>query len=493
LIRVRPQAHQGTYLKPLLKTSEFCASCHQQSYSVAQNGYRTLPTDTTASEWLSSPFAPHTLGIPHNGGAKTCQECHFQTHASPASNATLASLRGDTEHLNATQKSLQSSRLQLDIFAPSPPAGQPVRLDIVVHNSSIGHDFPSGYTDIKDIWLEVLVKESTGRVLFESRGEKGEPTHRWGHIGLDRSGGRILRNNRSDEITSLQHRTIKAGESDIARYTFSLPKGERREYSVTARLLHRSHRPEFVQWVLPQKRLSLPITLLAETTATLFAPNTIPPQDLAKRYIRYGNALLTPKEPDLQGAIRAFRTAQTLFPQNVEGSLGLADAYLREPALLSARNQFVQVLREKPNHKGAIFGLGKVLGRQGQFQQALQQLLPLATEAHSDLRLWSEIGVISYQQGDYTSSVHALQKALSLQPQDPKLHYQLKQSFQRLQQVAEARREETILKFLTERRWETTILTEYLRLNPADKTLQRGIPEYVLLPMKQGNVPTKSK
>lgn len=524
LLRLRPQAHQFHLSKPLLKRSELCGSCHRQSYGVAQNHYRFYRTSDSFGEWRKSRFAN---GLPSEAGGKqekSCQTCHWQSeqghssHGSLGGNTALAALQEDKRHLTETQGYLKRSGLEIDIFAMRrqesghegewiaplneplqglfPRQGEAVLLDVVIENQNIGHDFPSGYADLKAIWLEVTLVDSKGSVLlWNGVAQEGEATpppnsHQWNHVGLDRAGTPIIRNNRSEEITTLSHRAIPSGGSTVARYSLTLPKTGQGGLSLNAplrlhaRLLHQSLRPEFAKWVLgntPQAK-NLPITVLAESSVEI--PTGSPslnlketPDRLSERLLRYGKALLAPEEnPELQGAVRAFRMAKSLSREKASVSLALGQAFLREPALLEARSQFREALQRDPNLVEAQIGYGTVLERQGQFQEALQQLLPLSQKFPNSVELWSELGRVYYQQGDYAHGAEAFQKALTLEPDDPKLHFRLKQCYQHLQRVADARREESIGRYHRERRWEATIAREYLRLNPKMQSQTRAIP-----------------
>ncbi len=531
LLRVRPQAHQFSLSKPLLRQAALCGSCHQQSYGVTQNHYRFYRTSDSFGEWYNSPVSGNRPQAIDDKQTKTCITCHWRnasgkvSHASLGGNTALATLQEENTHQTETQRFLQRSGLEIDIFAMRsqapghesewvaplnapllgrfPHLGEQVLLDIVIENRNIGHDFPSGYTDLKSVWLEVTLKDSAGTILgwngLTSKGGDTPPaqSHQWRHFGLDRSGAPIIHNNRSEEITTLYHHTIPAGGAEVARFALRIPtkgldgKPLRLPLHLHARLLHQAVRPDFAKWVLGNSPLvrSLPTTILTESDVALPLSSTTSrtdtPDSLSDRFLRYGRALLAPPEnPELQGAIRSFRMAKTLSRDKATVPLALGKAFLREMALLEARNQFQEALRRDPNLVEAQLGLGSVLARQGQFQEALHQLLPLSRTYPNSKELWNEIGRVYYQLGDYTNGVEAFQQALSIAPDDPKLHFQLKQCYQRLQRVAEARREETIGKYHAERHWESAIAREYLRLNPTMQSQTRPIPVFPLFTTK---------
>lgn len=546
LIRLRPAPHQLAFAKPLHKNAELCGNCHRQSYCVAQNQFQFVRGADNFGEWRKSEFSG-AIGLGLNEKAapqKTCLDCHRtggNVHATPGADAVSAlsyrqkggrdAKKGlhDTENgLSNEPKTLLKDCLEVDIFAiryarkgaseawiapldaPLQPyslqEGESAALEIVVHNRGIGHDFPSGYADLKAAWLEVVVRDSDGKIALQNGvpasesdlPPKGARDYRL--FALDRAGNPIIRNNRTEQAAILYKRSIPAGGSDLARYSFTLPKSAKFRYplQISATLRYRPLRPDFEEWVLKGEKGAKPDAIFTLATATaaihlrgVAAKSPLSPlknpNSAAVRFARYGSALLAPPDsPELQRAQRAFRIAQSLAPKEAYPYLGLANAYLREPALLDAKREFENALKNAPNSAPARFGLGVVALKQGQFSEALQRLSALVDAYPKDNALFRTLGTAYYQQGDYERAIAAFQSALSIDPDDSKAHFQLKLAYQRQRRLLDAHREGAILQYLAEDRWSATLRREYLRLHPDMQSQARSSPEHSLSPPHQG-------
>jgi tetratricopeptide (TPR) repeat protein len=447
-------------------------------------------------------------------------ECHRigdNVHATPGANTILPSYFTQTERSKQAEEFLKN-RLEIDLFAlrhasPGNPEawiapldtplsaeplkeGEKVTLEIVVRNKNIGHNFPSGYEDLKSAWLEVVLSDAKGTPLLVNgvpTSENDQPpknAHDYRLFALDRAGNPIIRNNRTEQVTTLYRRSIPAGGCDLARYTFVMPKAVRYPLSLKAMLRYRPLRPDFVQWVLGKKAATHLTTTLTLAQAEVLLPSQVTPKPqspanpkaTALRFARYGMALLAPTEsPELQRAQRAFRVAQSLSPQEAFPYLGMGSAYLREPDLLNAKREYENALKYDPKNALALLGLGTVAMKQGQFSEALQRLTPLTTAFPNDASLFRVLGTTYYQQGDYEQAVTAFQHALSIDPDDSKTHFQLKLAYQRLQRLLEAHREDTILQYHAEERQGAVLRLEYLRLHPDMQAQVRSLPEHTLI------------
>ncbi len=522
LLRVRPAPHQAAYLKPEIHaSSEFCGTCHRQSFNVPQNGYQFVHGADEWGTWQSGPFSgrtARTAGL-RTEPPRTCQDCHFLhradgsfSHASADIRGWLPAALGSTERGGRSEGDACRSGPSLDIFAlrrpagpglqeqwlaplDAPPAGTPLKggetclLDIVVSNRNSGHEFPAGYTDIKVAWLEVTLRDGRGRLLAESgrMAEKGASlppdTHTYCTVPLGRDGNSLLHHELWQQVTTAYRRAIPAGGADIARYRWTLPRVFSPPLTVQARLRYRALRPDFAKWVgLPGE---VPITTLAEETVVLpqvgMAAKTRPESETALRFVEYGLGLLAPKDaPDAARARRAFVTAQHIAPNRPEPLLGLGRAYLAEPELLAARAQFDAALRVAPDSPAAQADLGLVYSKQGEYDRALNLLRPLALRLPQDGALQFDLGLTLFRSGDYRAAVAAFQNSLAADPDNAAAHFQLKQCFQHLQRVPEARREEVIGQYMAEDHFASLLVPPYLHTHPNTRQAAQPIPEHRL-------------
>ena len=524
LLRVRPAPHQTAYLKPEIHAApELCGTCHRQSFNVPQNGYQFVHAADEWGAWQSGPFSgrtARTAGLT-TGTQRTCQDCHSRradgkfSHASTTSSwmrppsASHSAERGTRKEEPGRQQGVC-----LDIFAlrriagagqtedwiaplDAPPVGSALRagetylLDIVVSNRHTGHEFPAGYLDIEEAWLEVTLEDGRGRVTAESgrimtdAASLPPDTHAYRSIPLDRNGNPLTHHELWRQVTTAYRRAIPSGGADIARYRFTLPRAFTPPLTVHARLRYRSLRPDFAAWVDP--RTASPATTLAEEKVVMRSTAAKGPRqpetETALRYVAYGLGLLAPKDaPDAARARKAFRIAQQLSPNRPEPFLGLGRAYLAEPELLAARAQFNIALRLDPENPAAQADLGLIYSRQGEYDRALTLLRPLVLRFPQDGALQFDLGLTLFRSGDYRAAIDAFQSSLAADPDNAAAHFQLKQCFQHLQRVPDARREEAIGQYLAEDHLASVLVPPYLRAHPDIRQSAQPIPEHRLLP-----------
>ncbi|MEM9701965.1 MAG: multiheme c-type cytochrome, partial [Planctomycetota bacterium] len=207
LVLAMPSLHKRSMLKPLHKTSEFCATCHKVS----------LPTELNDYHWLrgQNHYDSFRLSGVAGGGAtafyypqtahQNCNACHMprtpatdfaatadgsgeltvHNHLFPGANTALAWWDESAEAFQASE-SLLKNCLRIDLFGlrrggriddpltsplrPSVPVlkpGETVLLETVVRTLTLGHAFTEGTADSNQAWVEVTVR-SGDRLLFSS-------------------------------------------------------------------------------------------------------------------------------------------------------------------------------------------------------------------------------------------------------------------------------------------------------------------------------------
>ena len=180
--------------QPLHKTTELCANCHQVHHYESHT-----PLESTYREWKDGPYSVKNIA---------CQDCHmvdYDTfvrsadefkkpergefrHYFNGANFLLyylleqAAKKGGDEALaaNAHNKfEMAVSRLKaaaevevLPIYRDNKLAELKVR----VHNKRAGHNLPTSLTNIRQIWLEMTVKDQSGKVIMTTGtvGKDGE-------------------------------------------------------------------------------------------------------------------------------------------------------------------------------------------------------------------------------------------------------------------------------------------------------------------------------
>jgi hypothetical protein len=126
-----------------LREPRFCAGCHEQF--VPGNGLSAI---TTYSEYEAGPYA---------AAGTRCIECHMQRdpdgvadHRFPGGNAYLGQVIGDATLVAEQTRNLESA-VKLQATRVADGSG----VQVVVTNVGVGHDFPTGVTDLREPWVEV--------------------------------------------------------------------------------------------------------------------------------------------------------------------------------------------------------------------------------------------------------------------------------------------------------------------------------------------------
>jgi nitrate/TMAO reductase-like tetraheme cytochrome c subunit len=201
----------------LIRTPEFCASCHE-----ATNPTTGLPVMTTYSEWQRSHF---NTGDPVT--TTTCQGCHF----------------ADGRHGKLRPEDLKAAA-RIEILPPlEKTPGKELELKVRVSNVGAGHDLPTGAAELRKAWLAVSVTDAEGRVIFTSGatdpyGDPVEGSATYGVTWQDAAG------HPTDRLWEAQklfrdHR-IPAGGTVTETYRFALPAGAQRPLRIRAALNYRA-------------------------------------------------------------------------------------------------------------------------------------------------------------------------------------------------------------------------------------------------------------
>ena len=258
LVMASPGVHKADMMRPLYQDSALCMSCHQ----FEQNGVKL---QSTYEEWRASSYADEGV---------TCQGCHFTPGAGPklpdpghlvehyperahVFRHTLAG--GSTVNAPGTDKNVTALQEAVELEAAFTSEG----LQVTVYNRKAGHHLPTGVSDLRQLWLEVVATDGGGNEVFSSgqldaAGYLPEDTVLFHEVLGDAVGSPIVRHDIWRATQVLEDTRIPANGSHTA--TFDLPSTSK---SVKVRLLWRDAPAEFVQRVLKQPGDSIPVNELA--------------------------------------------------------------------------------------------------------------------------------------------------------------------------------------------------------------------------------------
>jgi len=271
LVKGKPDFHKKTFLKPFMRTAEFCSTCHKVSlpYEVTQykdflrgqNHYDTFLLSGVSGHNARSFYYPEKaqencagchmpLQASADFGAQffspTNQRLSIHDHLFPAANTGVAHLRGQPDIVGRHEKFLKDC-VRVDVFglkeggtidgalrAPLRPQvpvlkrGQTYLVEAVVRTLRLGHPLTQGTVDSNELWVDAKAS-SAGRVIGRSGGlgphREVDP---WAHFlnvyMLDKRGNRIDRRNPQDIFTPLYNHQIPPGAAAVVHYSFTVPE-----------------------------------------------------------------------------------------------------------------------------------------------------------------------------------------------------------------------------------------------------------------------------
>jgi hypothetical protein len=199
-----------------LRESEFCGTCHDvrtpPDGALADSvdpvtGEPFQRLENLFTEWKNGPYGPINNKV---GGVVSCQDCHMdlgppkaagsyaegettvfprpnmvdereevRTHYFTGIDIALVDFPGlDDEARDENgnpigqvqrRKVLMESAAELAVSAPeSIVAGNTLPIVVHVTNSGTGHNLPSGFSQERQIWVELTVSDGNGHVVYES-------------------------------------------------------------------------------------------------------------------------------------------------------------------------------------------------------------------------------------------------------------------------------------------------------------------------------------
>ncbi len=265
LIRAYPKYHVESLQHRLFKSPEFCAACHKQFIDQEINKVGWVQLQNQFDNWRKSRWN-HP-----DDPTKTieCRECHMpltdsrdpssgdqldynrnindkkhRSHRFLGANQfipRLLDLPGASEQIALTEKWLQGKieipeiedkwnqgpAVPLELVVPEKVAfGQDVKIETIILNNKVGHDFPTGPMDIIQAWVELIVTDQNGNEVFSSGLVDDRNFIQPGSFifkaeSVDQYGNLIDRHNLWEMVGVRYRRVLFPGFSDKAEFSFS--------------------------------------------------------------------------------------------------------------------------------------------------------------------------------------------------------------------------------------------------------------------------------
>ena len=371
-------------------------------------------------------------------------------------------------------------------FAP----GSTVRIDTVVRTRKIGHFFPGGTVDSFDVWLELQARDATGKVIFwsgkvddDGRGPVERGAHFYRSYQIDAEGNHINKRNAFQSRSVLYVKLIPPGAADVAHFRMQIPKDAKGPITVEAKLNYRKfehyytqfayagvpkHDPKLVSTSFDSREFSfdksnipanvsgkikdripdIPIVTVA-SARTQFGLGDSAWQPMVEKKDRerwndWGIGLML--QGDLKGAEYAFKKVTEAEPEYADGWLNVARALIQEGETEAAKPYIEKALALNSSLGRIHFFKALVQKADGDYDGAVASLKAVAAQYPRDRVVWNQIGRVYFLQRNYKDSVDALQRALSVDPEDLQAHYTLMLAYRGLGDNAKAEREEKLFR-----------------------------------------------
>ncbi|MCP3954554.1 MAG: cytochrome c554 family protein, partial [Desulfobacterales bacterium] len=252
-----PDFHEAEFSK-FHTESKICGTCHNVKHVVFNTDI-----ETTYTEWEKSPYNSKDIKK-----RITCQGCHmYQRPGIPATGSTKRPLNPGTatdysverEHIfthyfvggnkvipqsinDKTRAEMAEQRLKnAATIKISTKEIQKDIINIKITNTGAGHSIPTGLTDIRQVWLKIVLKDTTGKIIFSS-GELDKNNYLekdaicYKTVFGDGKGKPVANVAKAREI--IKDYRIPALKSVTEK--IKLPKGNKKGMSLTVELLYRS-------------------------------------------------------------------------------------------------------------------------------------------------------------------------------------------------------------------------------------------------------------
>lgn len=473
LIRMEPSLHRKTFMKPFMRTPEFCSTCHKVALIPALNGYRWMRGQDHYDGWYDSGVSGRAVRSFYDPPKpKACRDCHLpgfrsdefgnqkgflHDHLFPAANTALPFVRGDRETQKQIEDFLKNKVLTVDLFAirrgerlevlgDAPVAiapGETVDVEVVVRTRGIGHPYTNGTADSNETWVS-LEADGGGDRIFASGvlGEDGRldaAADRLSTLVIDQHGEYMDRRQPQDIRVPLYNNGIGPGAARVVHYRLRVPENAKGPITLRAGTHYRKFSRDYTTFSLGAAYPSLPVTALASDMVRLSLAGSkgegtekrggLPPvvrgnaDPLWLRWNDYGIGLFL--QGDLKGAARAWTRVAELAPDQPDGPLNRARAEIAEGRLADARASLAEAERRRPGWGKTAFFRATIAKDEGRLDDAEKDLKAVLEKFPLDRVAWNNLGLVDWLAGRFPEAVAAYGKTLAIDPEDLNAHYNL--------------------------------------------------------------------
>ena len=513
-------SHRRAMMRPLLKSPEFCASCHKSQVPHQLNDYKFIRAFAVGDEYQMSSFSkesPHPFYVRDK---ETCNSCHMKkepaikydavaaardgqiaSHRWAAANTAIPFFYKWQDQLDAVKKVLESDVVGIDIFALRKRAarngdgnietiqdiiaplnkssytinaGEPLTVDVVITNKNIGYSFPPELRDFYEAWVEFTVTEDNGKAIYRSgflkpNGYVDDSAHNYKAYLVKEDGSYNDLHHIWKTRALAQNNAIASGRSDVARYQFTPPQGYDGVLRLKARVQYRRFTRIYQDYALG-KLVDYPIVTMATTEYAMRVGDNGPQEVQGtlpdwRRWNNYGIALFDQRQFALATDVFA-RVAALDGGYRAMAKTNRALALIELDRYDEAGKWLEEVVTANPNDLRAVFQQARVFIKFGKLAEAEANLKRVLEAYPRDRLSWTQLGELHKIKRDYAAAQKSYERVLSLDPEDAGAHYNLMLIFRKLGLNDAAAQEAKLFADLKDDPAAFPLANEFLRLHP---------------------------
>lgn len=483
--------HSKAVMRPVMRTSEFCAACHKAAIPRALDDYKWLRAMTPYDEWQQSSFAKQSpLPFYRKDVVSTCQTCHMTREALPTGASDYGAKEGKLvshrwlgantimsqyykfdEQAEKTVAFLRNGVFNVDIFAlesekpasgESPliaplgaasfnvAAGDALTANVVIQNKGIAHSHVPEQRDFYESWVDFTVKDASGKVISESGflqpdGDLDPSAHSFTNRIINNKGEFNDRHQIWHNRVLAYNNTIQSGRSQLVRYRFRIPKEMTGSFSLTATVKYRRFNQHYIDFAMSQKHYPEPVVEMAAQTRTFVVGENKPDatgadaKDQVPEWMRwnnYGIGLLDAQQ--YAASVTAFEHVAKLRPDYADAYTNQAVVQILWEKYDDARPNLAKALALLPGDPRALYYRALVERNGGQVNEAISDLEAVLVKYPRSRDALRELGFSYYQQHNYPKARDIYEKLQGVDPDDLAAHYNLAILYRRLGQKEKA-------------------------------------------------------
>jgi len=451
-----------------LRTNDLCVSCHR-GFMSPETGHEVVISGL--DEW--GPFR----GSAYNGNPtvritdveKTnCVGCHMpvmpdghNSHRFPGGHSTLAAMTSPAQ-LEAVRTLVENAatidipsygvgKIEKQDWKGMKP-GQTLWFDVVVHNKNVGHTFPGGAQDLRDTWVEVEVQDKNGKAIAvagaaQEESDKDPSAYVLQAFMVNEDGERIGNHSVHSFRTPAYKHGISPKDSAVVRYTWTLPEGGAAPVSIRAKLRHRRLTKSFQNATCEHTKRAAdeafrkgalefrgfkgdpcapqPVLEIDAVQISLGVPTKSETPEWVRQYQR-GQGLAHHVSESLDEASASFlETLDLLGPEGDARSRAkthfeLGRVYGRQGRVQDAMDQYAKAEKLVGEHAAIQFGRGDANHRVFRFDEAVKWYKKASALVDDD-RIWRELAIAAGSMADPETTYEAARRGLIIEPRDAHL------------------------------------------------------------------------